>query len=108
MDGGSRLREREEGEECAEGGGEGAMELVFSKDVTFTPWEVGEVGGEGGREEGEGRRRGKEGGRKGGRITKSISHQLQGALKTHCILFFTCIKTPGARHTCVRACGCLE
>ena len=102
MDGGSRLREREEGEECAEGGGEGAMELVFSKDVTFAPWEVAEVGGR------EGGRRGKEGGRKGGRITKSISHQLQGALKKHCILFFTCIKTPGARHTCVRACGCLE
>ena len=76
MDGGSRLREREEGEECAEGGGEGAMELVFSKDVTFTPWEVGEVGGR------EGGRRGREGG--GGRREGGREGELQSQFHISC------------------------
>ena len=58
------MHEREEGEECAEGGGEDAVELVFPKDVIFTPWEVWREGeGRGGREGGEGWREEREGGR---------------------------------------------
>ena len=68
MDGGSRLREGEEGEECVESGGEGVMEFFPFKSVIFTPWEEGRCGGRG-REEGreEGRKGGREEGKKRGR-----------------------------------------
>ena len=57
MDGGSRLREGEEGEECVESGGEGVMEFFPFKSVIFTPWEEGRCvgGGGGGRKGGRGR-----------------------------------------------------
>ena len=81
MDGGSRLREREEGEECAEGGGEGAMELVFSKDVIFAPWEVGEVAGKEGREGGRGGREGGGGRKEGGREEGELQSQFHISCK---------------------------
>lgn len=79
MDGGSRLCEGEEGEECVESGGEGVMEFFAFKSGIFTPWEEGRCGG-GGRKGGrKGRKKGgkkgrKKGGRKEGR-KKSTSHQ---------------------------------